>query len=55
VQGAQDEMTKIDPDLATNPLIFPDARRSPRRTASCRSPSSSGPLYQQKFQQVIGA
>ncbi len=25
VQGAQEEMTKIDPDLAENPLIFPDS------------------------------
>ena len=25
VQGAQEAMTKIDPDLAENPLIFPDA------------------------------
>ena len=38
VEGAQEEMEKIDPELAENPLIFPDdATARPR-------PRSSWPL-----------
>jgi len=55
VQGAQDEMTKIDPDLASNPLIFPDAATQSKAHGFMSLTEQQRTSYQQKFQQVIGA
>ena len=51
VEGAQQAMERIDPDLALSPLIFPDStildRTSifptfgPTRTRICRPPSTT--------------
>ena len=49
VKGAKEEMAKTDPELAANPLIFPDEetlsqgrRTSTRRRSRTRTTSSSG-------------
>ncbi|HEX6076765.1 MAG TPA: spermidine/putrescine ABC transporter substrate-binding protein [Micromonosporaceae bacterium] len=55
VKGAQQAMTKIDPDLAENPLIFPDPATL-RRTHAFRALNEKDEkTYEAKFQKVIGA
>ena len=49
VEGAKEEMEKIDPTLVDNPLIFPDRRRSWPR------PRCSGRLDQDEETQYHGA
>jgi spermidine/putrescine transport system substrate-binding protein len=55
VKGAQAEMEKIDPDLAKNPLIFPDAATLGKTKVFMALSEEEERTYQQKFQQVIGA
>jgi spermidine/putrescine transport system substrate-binding protein len=55
VKGAQAEMEKIDPDLAQNPLIFPDAATLAKTKVFMGLSEEQERAYQQKFQQVIGA
>jgi spermidine/putrescine transport system substrate-binding protein len=55
VKGAQAEMEKIDPDLAQNPLIFPDAATLAKTKVFMGLTEEQERSYQQKFQQVIGA
>ncbi|HEU4426025.1 MAG TPA: spermidine/putrescine ABC transporter substrate-binding protein [Pilimelia sp.] len=55
VQGAQAEMQKIDPELAANPLIFPDAPMLGKAKVFMALDESQEKTYEQKFQQVIGA
>jgi spermidine/putrescine transport system substrate-binding protein len=55
VQGAQDEMEKIDPELASNPLIFPDAAMLSKAKVFMALNEQQEKSYEQKFQQVIGA
>ena len=53
VQGAQDEMAKIDPELANNPLIFPDdGDAGEGRRSSWPSPRRRRGSTRRKFQQV---
>jgi spermidine/putrescine transport system substrate-binding protein len=55
VQGAREEMTKIDPSLADNPLIFPDdAMLRDAHTLRALSPDEEQD-YQRQFASVIGA
>ncbi|MEO3742053.1 spermidine/putrescine ABC transporter substrate-binding protein [Plantactinospora sp. B5E13] len=54
VQGAQAEMEKIDPELATNPLIFPDAALQARSKKFMTLTEERERAYESKFQQVIG-
>jgi spermidine/putrescine transport system substrate-binding protein len=55
VKGAQDEMTKIDPSLADNPLIFPDdAMLSNAYTMRALSEQEEQD-FQAQFAQVTGA
>ncbi len=55
VEGAQAEMEKLDPELATNPLIFPDEATLGRAKVFMALDESQERDYEQKFQQVIGA
>ncbi|HEX6968045.1 MAG TPA: spermidine/putrescine ABC transporter substrate-binding protein [Micromonosporaceae bacterium] len=55
VQGAQAEMEKIDPDLAENPLIFPDADMQARSKVFMALTEEQERAYETKFQQVVGA
>jgi spermidine/putrescine transport system substrate-binding protein len=55
VQGAQQEMAKLDPELATNPLIFPDGELLGRAKVFMALSEAQEKAYEQKFQQVIGA
>ncbi|MBY8872177.1 spermidine/putrescine ABC transporter substrate-binding protein [Micromonospora sp. PLK6-60] len=55
VQGAQAEMEKIDPDLASNPLIFPDEAMLSRSKVFMALDEKQEKEYETKFQQVIGA
>jgi spermidine/putrescine transport system substrate-binding protein len=55
VQGAQDELRKVDPELAANPLIFPDADMLGRAKVFMGLSEAKEKAYEQKFQQVIGA
>ncbi|MEK8108026.1 extracellular solute-binding protein [Micromonospora sp. M12] len=55
VQGAQAEMEKIDPELAANPLIFPDEALLSKSTVFMALNEKQEREYEGKFQQVIGA
>jgi spermidine/putrescine transport system substrate-binding protein len=48
-------MTKSDPDLAANPLIFPDEATLGKAKVFMALDESQERAYEQKFQQVIGA
>jgi Spermidine/putrescine-binding periplasmic protein len=54
VQGAQAEMEKIDPELAGNPLIFPDEAVQARWTTFMTLSEAQERAYESKFQQVMG-
>jgi spermidine/putrescine transport system substrate-binding protein len=55
VQGAQEELRKADPELAENPLIFPDADTLSRAKVFMALTDAKEKSYDQKFQSVIGA
>ncbi|HEY7595823.1 MAG TPA: spermidine/putrescine ABC transporter substrate-binding protein [Actinophytocola sp.] len=55
VDGAKDAMEKIDPELAANPLIFPDDATLGKAKVFMALDESQERTYEQKFQQVIGA
>ncbi|MFG2053492.1 PotD/PotF family extracellular solute-binding protein [Micromonospora sp. NPDC048930] len=55
VKGAQAEMEKIDPDLASNPLIFPDEAMLSKSKVFMALDEKQEKDYETKFQQVIGA
>jgi spermidine/putrescine transport system substrate-binding protein len=55
VRGAQVQMEKIDPDLAANPLIFPDSATLDKAKVFMALTEEQEKSYDQKFQQVIGA
>ncbi|MPZ84181.1 MAG: extracellular solute-binding protein [Actinophytocola sp.] len=55
VQGAQAEMEKLDPELAANPLIFPDEATLSNAKVFMALDENQERTYEQKFQQVIGA
>ncbi|SCL54243.1 spermidine/putrescine transport system substrate-binding protein [Micromonospora citrea] len=55
VQGAQAEMEKIDPELAANPLIFPDEAILARSKVFMALDEQQEREYEGKFQRVIGA
>ncbi|MFF0254384.1 spermidine/putrescine ABC transporter substrate-binding protein [Micromonospora zamorensis] len=55
VKGAQAEMEKIDPELAANPLIFPDEALLSKSTLFMALNEKQEKEYEGKFQQVIGA
>ncbi|MFJ6195284.1 extracellular solute-binding protein [Micromonospora sp. NPDC092111] len=55
VTGAQAEMEKIDPELAANPLIFPDDALLAKSKVFMALDEKQEKEYESKFQQVIGA
>jgi spermidine/putrescine transport system substrate-binding protein len=55
VKGAKEEMEKIDPDLASNPLIFPDEALQAKAKVFMALDEKQEREYDAKFQQVIGA
>jgi spermidine/putrescine transport system substrate-binding protein len=55
VEGAKAEMEKIDPELAANPLIFPDEALLGKAKVFMALSEAQERSYEQKFQQVIGA
>ncbi|MEU1399535.1 spermidine/putrescine ABC transporter substrate-binding protein [Micromonospora zamorensis] len=55
VKGAQAEMEKIDPELAANPLIFPDEALLSKSRLFMALDDKQEKEYEGKFQQVIGA
>ncbi|MFC0527950.1 polyamine ABC transporter substrate-binding protein [Phytohabitans kaempferiae] len=55
VQGAQEKITEIDPDLATNPLIFPDDATLGKAKVFMALDEAQERSYSTKFQQAIGA
>jgi spermidine/putrescine transport system substrate-binding protein len=55
VQGAQEEMTKIDPSLAENPLIFPDEQMLAQTYDFMSLTQQQEQEYQSQFASVIGA
>jgi spermidine/putrescine transport system substrate-binding protein len=55
VAGAQEEMAKLDADLASNPLIFPDAATQSKAHGFMALTEAQRSGYEKKFQQVIGA
>jgi spermidine/putrescine transport system substrate-binding protein len=48
-------MEKIDPELAANPLIFPDNSTLNKAKVFMALSEEQERTYEQKFQQVIGA
>ena len=55
VQGAQEAMTKIDPSLAENKLIFPDDELLSKTYDFMALSAEEEEQYQQDFARVIGA
>jgi spermidine/putrescine transport system substrate-binding protein len=55
VLGAQDEMTRIDPELAENELIFPTESTLSSAQVFMALNEAQERIFEQKFQQVIGA
>jgi spermidine/putrescine transport system substrate-binding protein len=55
VKGAQTEMEKIDPELAANPLIFPDSGLLAKTKVFMALDEAKEKDYDTKFQSVIGA
>ncbi|HEX6360541.1 spermidine/putrescine ABC transporter substrate-binding protein [Actinophytocola sp.] len=55
VLGAQDEMTRIDPELAENELIFPSESTLSSAQVFMALNEAQERIFEQKFQQVIGA
>jgi spermidine/putrescine transport system substrate-binding protein len=55
VKGAQAEMENIDPELAANQLIFPDESVLSSAKVFMALNEAEERIYEQKFQQVIGA
>jgi spermidine/putrescine transport system substrate-binding protein len=55
VVGAQDEMANIDPELAENELIFPSEDTLSSAKVFMALNEAEERIYEQRFQQVIGA
>jgi spermidine/putrescine transport system substrate-binding protein len=55
VAGAQEAMGDVDADLATNPLIFPDAATLSKTKSMRPLNEEEEKKYEAKFQQVAGA
>ena len=55
VQGAQEAMKKIDPSLADNPLIFPDASLLAKSHGFKSLDEKTRQQYEKDFAKVIGA
>ena len=55
VKGAQEAMGKIDPELAENPLIFPDSALLAKTKVFMALDEAKEKAYETKFQSVIGA
>ncbi|BCB85074.1 ABC transporter substrate-binding protein [Phytohabitans suffuscus] len=55
VQGAQEKITEIDPELAENPLIFPDDATLNKTKVFMALDEAQERSYSTKFQQAIGA
>jgi spermidine/putrescine transport system substrate-binding protein len=55
VQGAKEEVAKVDPELANSQLIFPDQAALANAKDFMSLTEEQERSYQQKFQQVIGA
>ncbi|TDV55082.1 ABC transporter substrate-binding protein [Actinophytocola oryzae] len=55
VVGAQDEMANIDPELAENELIFPSESTLANTKVFMALNEAQERIYEQRFQQVIGA
>ncbi len=54
VQGAKEELAKLDPDLAANPLVFPD-EATLATVKIFDAEAADDTALKQKFQAVIGA
>ena len=54
VAGAQEEMSKLNPELAENPLIFPDEEMSKRIFDMRSLTAEEDNRYTQAFQKVLG-
>jgi spermidine/putrescine transport system substrate-binding protein len=54
VKGAKEEAAKIDPDLASNPLIFPD-EETLSKVKIFDSEAANNQDYIEKFQALLGA
>ncbi|WP_238018848.1 spermidine/putrescine ABC transporter substrate-binding protein [Dactylosporangium sp. AC04546] len=55
VQGAQEAMQQVDPDLAGNPLIFPDADTLKKVHSFKALTEAEDKKYAEKFESVSGA
>jgi spermidine/putrescine transport system substrate-binding protein len=55
VEGAKEEIEKIDPDLANNTLIFPDEATLKASRVFMALDEGQERSYSEKFQKVIGA
>ncbi|MEV7440304.1 spermidine/putrescine ABC transporter substrate-binding protein [Streptomyces sp. NPDC091204] len=55
VEGVKDELAKIDPELAENPLIVPDKAMAAKAHAFRSLTSEEETAYEEKFAKLIGA
>jgi spermidine/putrescine transport system substrate-binding protein len=54
VKGAREEMVKIDPELAANPLIFPSEEDGGRLRKFMSLTEAQEAVYNDQFSQLIG-
>lgn len=55
VKGVQEEVAKIDPELAANPLVFPDADTLAAAKAFAPLPEDVEAAYDAEFSRITGA
>jgi spermidine/putrescine transport system substrate-binding protein len=55
VEGARAEAEKIDPELAANPLVFPDETITSKAKGFMALDEATEKAYEQKFRAVVGA
>jgi len=55
VKGVQEEVAKIDPELAENPLVFPDSATASRLKSWANLSEDVDAQFADAFSAIIGA
>ena len=55
VAGVRDELAKIDPELAENPLLFPDDATVARTASFANLDEETEAQYDARFAEITGA
>jgi spermidine/putrescine transport system substrate-binding protein len=55
VKGVREELAKIDPELAANPLLFPDAATNARLKSFANLSEEVEQQFDEAFSRITGA